>query len=137
MKNPQDAPLRQRLQEGLARLAADPSHGIARVLDAAEARRLGAFPDATFVVEFSRGFYFGTALSGPLLTPATSRGMHGYLPTHPDMHAVFYAKGQGIAAGRNLGVIDMRQLAPTFAQLLEVALPAASQPVLPLAAGKH
>ena len=137
MKNPQDAPLRQRLQEGLARLAADPSNGIARVLDAAEARRLGAFPDAAFVVEFSRGFYFGTALGGPLLTPATSRGMHGYLPTHADMHAVFYAKGQGIAAGRHLGVIDMRQLAPTFAQLLEVALPAAREPLLPLAAAKH
>jgi predicted AlkP superfamily pyrophosphatase or phosphodiesterase len=132
MKNPQDASLRDRLRKDLAKLAADPANGIARVLDADEARSLGAFPEAAFVVEFSRGFYFGTALSGPLLSPASSRGTHGYLPTHPDMHAVFYAKGQGIAAGRNLGVIDMRQLAPTFATLLDVALPTARQPALVL-----
>jgi predicted AlkP superfamily pyrophosphatase or phosphodiesterase len=132
MKNPQDAAVRKRLQESLASLAAVPANGIARVLDSSEAGRLGAFPDAAFVVEFAPQFYFGTALSGPLLSPATSRGMHGYLPTHTGMHAVFYAKGKGVAAGRNLGVIDMRQLAPTFASLLDVALPAAKQQALPL-----
>jgi predicted AlkP superfamily pyrophosphatase or phosphodiesterase len=137
LKNPKDAALRQRVKEGLARLAADSANGIARVLDASEARAIGAFPDAAFVVEFSPRFYFGSALGGPLLTPASSKGTHGYLPTHPDMHAVFYAKGKGIAAGRNLGVVDMRQLAPTFAQVLEVALPTASQPALPVATGKR
>jgi predicted AlkP superfamily pyrophosphatase or phosphodiesterase len=134
LKNPQDAALRQRVGDGLQRLAADPANGIASVLDAAQAGRLGAFPEASFVVEFAPGYYFGTAVEGPLLSPATSRGMHGYLPSHAGMHAVFYAKGKGIAAGRDLGIIDMRQLAPTFASLLDVALPTAKQPALPLAA---
>lgn len=137
LKHPEDAALRQRVQEGLLGLAADPANGIARVLDADEARAIGAFPDAAFVVEFSPGFYFGSALGGSLLTPASSRGTHGYLPTHPDMHAVFYAKGKGIATGRNLGVVDMRQLAPTFAQLLGVALPTASRPALPVTGTDH
>ena len=87
------------------------------------------------MVEFAPGFYFGIAPGGPLLSSASSRGMHGDLPTHADMHAVFYAEGKGVAAGRDLGVIDMRQLAPTFAALLDVALPAAKQPALSLSGG--
>ncbi|MBK9250603.1 MAG: alkaline phosphatase family protein [Proteobacteria bacterium] len=136
MKDPLDLKLRQRVRDGLVLLAADAANGIASVLDANQAGGIGAFPGATFVVEFAPGFYFGAALGGPLLSPASSRGMHGYLPTHPDMHAVFYAKGPGVPAGRNLGVIDMRQIAPTFAAVLDVALPSASEPALTLSAQK-
>ena len=42
-------------------------------------------------------------------------------------------RGPGIARGRDLGLIDMRQIAPTVAQLLGVRLPAARQ--MPLAIG--
>jgi hypothetical protein len=50
------------------------------------------------------------------------------------MHASFFIAGPGIAAGRNLGVIDMRQIAPTLASLLGVRLPSATQPALKLTA---
>ena len=38
------------------------------------------------------------------------------------MHASFFMKGQHIAA-REVGIIDMRQIAPTFAAVLGVELP--------------
>jgi hypothetical protein len=38
--------------------------------------------------------------------------------------------GDGVAHGRNLGVIDMRQIAPTIARILGVELPSAKQSVL-------
>jgi hypothetical protein len=38
------------------------------------------------------------------------------------MRAAFFIVGAGIARGRDLGVIDMRQIAPTLAQLLGVSL---------------
>jgi hypothetical protein len=38
--------------------------------------------------------------------------------------------GPGIARGKQLGVIDMRQIAPTLAAILGVPLPAATQPKL-------
>jgi predicted AlkP superfamily pyrophosphatase or phosphodiesterase len=133
LKDPQDAALRERVQGLLRQLAADPANGIARVMDATEAARLGAFPTAAFVVEFAPGFYFGAAPSGPVTAPAPTRGMHGYVPSRTEMHAVFYVKGRGIAAGRDLGVIDMRQLAPSFARILGVSLPSARQPALGLA----
>ena len=44
----------------------------------------------------------------------------------------FLIVGSGVAKGRNLGSIDMRQIAPTFARILDVELPAATQPPLDL-----
>jgi hypothetical protein len=48
------------------------------------------------------------------------------------MRASFFITGPGIAHHRDLGLIDMRRIAPTVAQLLNVRLPAAVQPPLAL-----
>jgi hypothetical protein len=41
------------------------------------------------------------------------------------MRASFFISGTGIAHHRDLGVIDMRQIAPTVAKILNVPLPSA------------
>ena len=122
LREPGDSKTRQRLAQLLKTLQADPANGIARVLDRKQTVATGGFPDAEFLVEFAPGFYFGPALRGALLTPATSKGTHGYLPDRPELRSVFFIRGTGIAAGRDLGQIDMRQIAPTLAQLLGVKL---------------
>jgi hypothetical protein len=48
------------------------------------------------------------------------------------MRAAFFIEGPGVARGRDLGLIDMRQIAPTVAQLLGVHLRSASQLPLPI-----
>jgi len=116
----------------LKKLAADPSNGILKILDNTQARALGGFPDAAFVVAFKPGFKFGNNLTGDLITPSDQKGTHGYLPELPEMRASFFALGQDVAAGRNLGVIDMRQIAPTVAAALKIKLPAVTQPALHL-----
>jgi hypothetical protein len=58
--------------------------------------------------------------------------MHGYLPQYPEMRSSFFIVGPGIAAGRALGEIDMRQIAPTVAQALQVRLRDAELPPLDL-----
>jgi hypothetical protein len=45
------------------------------------------------------------------------------------MHASFFVRGSGIAA-RNVGVIDMRRIAPTFAAVLGVELSHARLPAV-------
>ena len=130
LKDPADAAARDRVGRMLQNLAADPESGIARVLSAAEIGKLGGYPDAAFLVELKPGYQLGYAFSGPLVTPAPSTGMHGYLPDRPEMRASFFIMGPGIARGRRLGVIDMRQIAPTLAAVLGVPLPAAIQPKL-------
>jgi predicted AlkP superfamily pyrophosphatase or phosphodiesterase len=59
-------------------------------------------------------------------------GSHGFSPDYPEMRAAFFIAGPGIARHRDLGLIDMRQIAPTLAQLLSVRLPAAAQQPLSL-----
>ena len=67
-----------------------------------------------------------------MLRPGVSKGTHGYLPSRPEMHSSFFIRGPNIAAGRDLGVIDMRQIAPTLAGILGVQLPNKTQPALQL-----
>jgi predicted AlkP superfamily pyrophosphatase or phosphodiesterase len=124
-----DTALRARVAALLDELRADAANGIARVLRGPDIERGGAFPNADFVVEFAPGYYSGTALHGALLTPATSKGTHGYLPERPEMHASFFLKGKTVAQ-RNIGIIDMRRIAPTFAAVLGVELPHARLPAV-------
>jgi hypothetical protein len=134
LRDPDDAVVRRRVAALLAELENDPANGIARVLSGREIEESGAAPNAAFVVEFASGFYAGTALNGELRTAATSKGTHGYLPERPEMHASFFMQGSRIAA-RNVGTIDMRQIAPTFAEVLGVELPTAREPPVSIRPG--
>jgi hypothetical protein len=107
------------------RLAADPSSGVARVLDSEQAQAAGGFPDALYVVGLKPGYRVGGSLEAPLRRDGPARGTHGYPPDVPDMDASFFIAGPGIAAGLDLGRIDMRDIAPTLARRLGIALPAA------------
>jgi hypothetical protein len=58
-----------------------------------------------------------------VIAPPHYLGTHGYRGSHPDNHAFFLAAGAGIARGRMLTTITSRQVAPTVAALLGLALP--------------
>ena len=134
LRDRDDEPTHAAVAAVLAELAADPHNGIAHVLTRDELTKRRAYPQADFLVEFAPGYYAGTALRGELRTPATSLGTHGYLPERPEMHASFFIQGPQIGAARNLGVIEMTQLAPTLAKILGVELPSATGTALPIGA---
>jgi predicted AlkP superfamily pyrophosphatase or phosphodiesterase len=113
-----------------ALLKADPKYGIARIVAQPELKRLGAFPDGAFLIEMKSDFQPGFALGGKLMDYIPSTGVHGYLPDNPELRASFFIQGKGIAAGRDVGLIDMRQIAPTFAGLLGVELLSAKEKVI-------
>jgi predicted AlkP superfamily pyrophosphatase or phosphodiesterase len=125
LREPGDAALRARVQALLLRMKADPAYSIARVIEQPELAKMGGFPAAAFLVELQPGADVGYALAGPVDQPAPATGTHGYLPDRPEMRASFFIMGPNIAAGRNLGLIDMRQVAPTIAAILGVSLPTA------------
>jgi len=125
LKEANDSDARNRVREALKKLAADSDTGIDRVVEGDEARALGGFPDAAFVVGLKPGFKTGGGVNGAVVRAGTAGGTHGYLPGHRDMDASFFIAGAGIAAGRNLGRIDMRDVAPTLASVLGVGLPSA------------
>jgi predicted AlkP superfamily pyrophosphatase or phosphodiesterase len=126
LQDPNDKQTEQQVKAMLDKLAADPANGIAEIMDRDAMKKRGAFPDAAFLVVLKPGYYLGAATSGSLVTPIpTTRGSHGFSPEYPEMHASFFAVGAGIAHHRNLGVIDMRQIAPTVAKILKVSMPTA------------
>jgi predicted AlkP superfamily pyrophosphatase or phosphodiesterase len=137
LRNPGDQAVKTRVKAMLDRLAAKPEYGIARVLDSAEIQKIGGFPEAAFLVELKPGYSLGTALSGPIVTPAPSTGAHGYLPDRPEMRASFFLLGHSVARGKNLGLIDMRQIAPTLASILGVKLPSADLPAMDVKAASR
>jgi len=125
LKDPEDAATRAAVRELLDKLARDPAHGIDRVLDANALRARGGFPPASFLVGLKPGWQTGSSVSGPVLSKSTRGGAHGHLPDLPDLRASFFLVGPGVPASRSLGHIDMRDIAPTLARRLGVALPSA------------
>ena len=125
LRDPKDPAAQKAVADVLARLAALPDSPIQRVLDGPAARAAGAFPDAAFVVAAKPGVRIDGRMEGEVLQPGLPRGTHGFLPENPDMDATFLLAGPGIPRGRDLGRIDMRDVAPTVAALLGLSLPAA------------
>jgi hypothetical protein len=130
LKDPADAATVAQVRALLDRLAADPAHGIDRVLDAAALRDRGGYPNAAFLVGLRPDWDAGSSLTGTLVSKATVAGGHGHLPDLPDLRASFFLVGPGVPAGRSLGLIDMRDIATTLARRLNLALPAADGKVL-------
>ncbi len=125
VKDDADEAVRAKVRQVLERLAADPATGVFRVLDTAQARALGGFPDAAFVVGVRPGVAISGRFDGLLVKPGGVAGTHGLLPEVSDMDATFLVAGGPVPRGRVFDRIDMRDVAPTLAALAGVSLPAA------------
>ena len=130
IKDSHDAGTLQSVTTLLAGLKQNPIYGIARVLTHDEIVTQGGEPGASFMVEWKPGFSGGEALEGDVVNPIPGTGTHGYAPDFPEMRSAFFAVGPGIASHRDVGMIDMRQIAPTVAGFLGVSLPDAKQPAI-------
>ena len=131
LHDPADTATRDKVKAILDKLAADPNNGIEAIIPHDQLAALGGVSDAAFVISLKAGYSTGGALSGPLVIDTPGRGTHGYNPvTTPEMRSSFFVTGLGIAHGKDLGLVDMRQIAPTLAGVLGVSLPTASQPAL-------
>ena len=131
LHDPADAHVEAQVRELLQTMKADPGNGIAEVLERDAMKQRGAFPEASFLIIMRLGYYALADATSPLLSEVQGTpGSHGFSPDYPEMRAAFFIAGPGIAHRRDLGLIDMRQIAPTVAQLLGVRLPAAAQPAL-------
>jgi predicted AlkP superfamily pyrophosphatase or phosphodiesterase len=125
-----DTDTRDRVKQVLDALQKDPRNGINRILTTKDIATDGGDPHAAFLIDMKSGFSVGGKLEGPIVEATPSTGNHGYLPDHPDLRSSFFAMGYGIQSSCNLGVIDMRQIAPTLAQWMAIDLPDAKQPPL-------
>jgi hypothetical protein len=126
LKNPADEAVRRQVRDVMQRVGSDSTNGVASIVEGAELAGVGGFSTAALLVGLKPGFKTGSAASGALVRPAAAPGgTHGYLPGPTDMEASFFIVGEGVPAGRNLGRLDMRDVAPTLAGRMGIALPRA------------
>lgn len=125
LKDPKNGLTMTTVRTLLTKLAADPANGIDRVLDGDELHRRGGYPNASFLVGLKPGWRTGTSLTGPVLSSVKAGGTHGELPDLPDLRSAFFLVGPGVPAGKNLGLMDMRDVAPTLAKVAGLSLPTA------------
>jgi predicted AlkP superfamily pyrophosphatase or phosphodiesterase len=130
LKDPNDTATISQVRELLARVASDPGNGVDRILEAEELHKRGGYPPASFFVGLKPGWRTGSTTDGPLLSKIKAGGTHGAMPDLPDLHAAFFLVGPGVPAGKSLGTIDMRDVAPTLAHEVGLALPSADGKVL-------
>src|SRR5437867_3819091 len=132
LKDPADKATLGEVRALLDKLAADPANGIDRVLSADALHARGGFPAASFLFGCKPGWFVGTGLEGAIVSKTGVLGTHGHLPDLPELRAAFFVVGPGVPAGRSLGLVDMRDIAPTLAKRLGLALPGAEgKPLLP------
>jgi predicted AlkP superfamily pyrophosphatase or phosphodiesterase len=125
LKDPKDEATLAEVRALLSKLANDPANGIDRVLEAKDLHQRGGYPGASFFVSLKPGWRTGTALNGPVVSTIKPGGTHGALPDLPDLRASFFLVGPGVPAGKDLGLIDMRDVAPTLAKEAGLTLPSA------------
>ncbi|MFS0774393.1 alkaline phosphatase family protein [Sphingomonas sp. 1P08PE] len=128
LARPDDPALVARVRELLAKMAANREYRINGILDRTAIARAGGTGEASFFVAFEPGAQTGRDPAAPIASPAKYKGMHGYLPSDPAMRSTLIVAGPGIPAGRDLGVVDMRAIAPAIARRLGAALPDAEAP---------
>ncbi|MFN0110621.1 MAG: alkaline phosphatase family protein [Blastocatellia bacterium] len=125
LKDKNDEEARVKIRQVLRRLAGDPESGLFKWYEGDIAQKLAGFPDAAFVIGTRSGWYIGGGLELPVIRNIKPGGGHGFLPELKEMDSSFFISGAGIQAQKNLGRIDMRDIAPTLAGLLGVKLPTA------------
>ena len=125
LKDPNDSATLAEVRKLLAKLAHDSANGIDRILEADELHQRGGYPPASFFVSLKPGWKTGSSLEGPVLSKVKPGGTHGGLPDLPELRASFFLVGPGVPAGRSLGIIDMRDVAPTLAHAAGLSLPTA------------
>lgn len=135
LARPQDAALEKRVAALLASLQADPANGIAAVIGKAEIAKMGGNPQAALFVNLAPDVTAGgfAGASAPLRGAPKYKGTHGYFPQAKNLRSTFLIAGKGIPAGKALGEIDMRAIAPTLAAILGVKLEGAELPAIDLA----
>ena len=125
LARPDDQMLADKVKGLLDRLAANPANGIDRIVGRAEMAKLGGNAQASFTINLKPGFVTDIfrGANAPLVAPTPVKGMHGYFPGPANLRATFMAMGPGVKPGKDLGLIDMRAIAPTLAKAMGASLP--------------
>jgi Type I phosphodiesterase / nucleotide pyrophosphatase len=125
LRDVDDDPARARARDLLDDLARRPRSPLDRIEERPRGSRPGGSPGEAFTVFLSLDTRLVDARQGVVVRAASPAGDHGHDSRHAEMDAIFVLAGPGVEARRDLGTIDMRDVAPTLASLVGLRLPEA------------
>lgn len=119
LKDAQDEESKKKLYEVIKALEDDPDSGILEVADREKARARGGFPLAEYVLVSEKGYEIRDNVVGPYCSEQlTQKAQHGYSENFEEMRASFLIEGEGIEAGKDIGAMDLIDIAPTLAHVM-------------------
>jgi predicted AlkP superfamily pyrophosphatase or phosphodiesterase len=101
--------------------------GISHIYSTSEATQFGAAPNATFMIEARRGYYFVDEAIGEIEEqvnpaeigqPERYKAVHGYSAKKNNYSTTIMFKGPGIAKGKVIDRANLVDEGPTFAKIL-------------------
>ncbi len=117
-----DSEAEERALEVLNKAVKEKKYGIQTIYNRKDLDKFRAAPGIKYVVEAKAGFNIDETLSDETIEDYRKKGIlyanHGYSPDKEGYKCLFFARGRGIKAGKNLGPIEMVDIAPTIAELL-------------------
>lgn len=127
LERPDDTKLAVRLSDSFRTEIQQRYAGLAEFIARDQLDQLGAFPGAVFALAAKEGYMFTAAPNAtPLVPSGALKGMHGYLPSMPEMATGFIMSGAGVRKGLRVPLVRMLDVAPTVAALLSVELQGAA-----------
>jgi predicted AlkP superfamily pyrophosphatase or phosphodiesterase len=123
----EDKQLYKNVYAKLIELSANPESGIKQVYTSEETNRLFHLDNSfQFVLEAKDGYVFDNHICNQLVIPRTRLSNphianHGFLPTHPNMKTLLFAKGINIR-NTHIQQATLVDIAPTISKIMNLSM---------------
>lgn len=92
-----------------------------RIIDRKQLDKIGANPEVAFALSGENGTSFGNSMKGEAIKPGKG-GSHGYFPDFQQIRTGFVAVGPGVKKGNVIQEMNLRDIAPAIAKMLNLPL---------------
>lgn len=123
LKDPNDHKTLEQVKQLLADLPASEKK-LFRIIDRHMLDKVGANPEVPLALSGENGGSLGNAMTGDAVKPGHG-GTHGYYPDFREIRTGFVAHGPGIKKGGVIPEMNVRDIAPAVARLLNLSFPSA------------
>jgi predicted AlkP superfamily pyrophosphatase or phosphodiesterase len=118
LKDPNDKKSISEIEELFGELYKKPESPIWQILTAQDTAKLGADPRAVIYLDAAPSYTMSSRATGPVISDASERAAHGYLPSRSEMFGTFTVSGKGIKRGAKIEYGRLIDVTPTAARML-------------------
>ncbi len=123
LKEKNNTEIRVKVEKILNELHDDENSGVLEIVNNEECIKRGSFKEADFVIVSKEGYEIRDNYTGQYLRKdITQKAQHGYSENFKDMYASFMIYGENIPKNKDLGSMNLIDIAPTLAEIMKFEL---------------